>query len=150
MPKTVDLEKLTERRKKDRNILIDEVVRLCGKHGVGCTVERNFLGRPQCDAAHIVDSRTALALTLDFDGKSIQPDTFVLSWHFDWDRRKEVGGGFFIRPDFSWSVNEYHYHKGTDVCHGALELMATLDYALRKIAAGTATVTTKPARTYGN
>jgi len=130
---------LTETRKKDRKIMIAEVTRLCDKHGVGYTVLQEYPAGPRCDAVSIVDARTALALTLDFDGGSVQPNTFVLAWHFDWKRQKVVGDKFQVVPGFAQGYNEYHFRKATDVCRGFEDLMYTLDRRLCSIAKGEAT-----------
>lgn len=120
---------LTERRAADRAKMAEQVIALVRRHGFAAYVDEEMT----LDRELWVRIKTArgLSLTLDFDGASTQPDTYVLSWHGVEDPHKLSSG-------FAPSVNQYHWHKATDICEGFESLMDTLDRRLTSIASGEA------------
>ena len=100
--------------------------------GFGAVIspEPTFLG----DHATIVglEFPRGLRLNVDFDGKSCQPDTFVLSWHmaFRFDTR--------LKLSFATSVNSCHRRKGTDIAEGFPEALELLRRRFEVIASGEA------------
>lgn len=93
-----------------------------------------------------------LSLTIDLDGDSRQQrqGTFVLSWHIDglWERVGDDWRTAEMRPgpnadvslsrSFAPSVNQFHWHKATDVCEGFDDLLRTLKVRMASAVDGTA------------
>lgn len=126
---------LKESRKKDREIMLRAMQRLCEKFGVPYEIDRCFLGRPHAVAIGICGS-TGLAATIDFDGRSCQHDVFVVSWHMMTDSRCSDQ---IIRWDFCFDRNPHHMRKATDVFRGFEQLIRMMSLRLQRIAEGTAT-----------
>lgn len=120
--------RLTERRAADRAKMAEQVMALVRRRGFTCDMDDGLGPR---ELWVNIQTIHGLALTVDFDGASTQPDTYVLSWHGVEDPHK-------LSPSFAGSVNQYHWHKATDVCEGFESLMATLDRRLTSIASGEA------------
>lgn len=115
--------KLTESRKKDRAEmaqLVIEMARNCGAHA---ELDPDFANHPH-ELWVRMEAPGGLLLTLDFDGRSPQPDTHVLSWHMHW------ASPYKLAPAFWTNVNTVHYHKATDVCDGIDDLLETLQHRL--------------------
>lgn len=74
-----------------------------------------------------------LSLTIDLDGDSRQQrqGTFVLSWH-------GVRKPHKLARSFAPSVNEYHWHKATDICEGFDDVLATLQTRMASAVDGSA------------
>ncbi len=139
--KTQNLE-LSEKRKKDRAQMVWHVTALCDEHRIEYEVEDGWLGNPRCTVVHI-RAPHGLALSLDFDGASIQPDTFVLSWHFD---SRGHDNEIRLDPDY-WGrdhVNLCHGRKATDVCHGFEQLLYCLGLRFKAINNGKAYLHPEP------
>lgn len=119
---------LTETRKADRAEMARQLVALVQSKGVPCVLEDPSIWGPRAIMVTIEAPR-GLRLSVDFDGGSTQPDTYVLSWHM------KHGSTAKLRGNFAPSVNTYHFRKATDIAHGfdnlleiiAQRLDATLD-----------------------
>lgn len=122
---------LSETRAADRAEMASQVLQLCRKYSVRAKLEENFLGNKHAVAVRIED-RSGLAATVDFDKTSIQPNVFVVSWHFEKHNKYE------ILKSFCGDRNEFHKRKATDVARGFDNLLVILDDRLRKIANGKA------------
>lgn len=133
---------LKESRKKDREIMLRAMQRLCEKFGVPYELDREFLGNTRAVAIGI-RGPAGLALTIDFDGNSCQSDVFVLSWHMMTDSRFDNN---VIKSDFAQSRNEYHKRKATDVFRGFERLIRIMSVRLQRIADGTATEIGEPTK----
>lgn len=121
---------LTERRKADRAKMVEGVRALAEELGIAATIrdrpyEDMFPQRVDCQISHA----RGLCLTVDFDGKSCQPDVHVLSWHMDWRVGREDGPpDVWLEPAY-WGrdrLNTHHFHKATDVAHGYAALLTLL------------------------
>lgn len=141
-PSRAPYSNVKETRKEDREIMLRAMQRLCEKFGVPYEIDRAFLGSARAVAIGI-RGPTGLALTVDFDGNSCQPDVFVLSWHMMTDSRFD---NTIIRSDFAQSHNEYHKRKATDVFRGFESLIRVMSIRLQRIADGTATEEGEPAK----
>ena len=137
-----DYQNLTEKKKTDRKIMADALVRLCNHYEISCAVHENFLGNSRAIAVQIHGPR-GLEATIDFDGDSIQPDTFVVSWHMAFGRspNNHVISRKFCPEE---QINRSHRRKATDVCQGFECLLDTLDLRLRCMARMEATEEADP------
>ena len=119
---------LTEKRAADRAKMAEQVIALVRRHDFTCDMDDGLGPR---ELWVNIQTIHGLALTVTFDGASSQPDTYVLSWH-------GVEDPYKLRADFAPSVNQYHWHKATDICEGFESLMSTLDRRLTTLASGEA------------
>lgn len=127
---------LSERRKQDREELARIVTHIATQ--AGATVEPEE-GSPR-EIRLKIQAVGGLGLTLDFDGDSLQPDVYVLSWHMHW----AMDSPLFLNPAFWPSLNTVHYHKATSVARGADELAVVLERCLQACKSGLAYCTEKP------
>ena len=118
---------LTERRKADRERMATELMALVRE--AGYSAERHDVGTRSIWIA--ISTAHGLCLNVDFDGSSVQPDVHVLSWH-------GVESPYRLAPGFAPSVNQYHWHKATDVAHGFLALCTVLRTRLQAVRDGSA------------
>ena len=111
----------TERRKADRLAMASAVHALALEYGCEAAIEDKPYGdlSPQESCVRIRANR-GLCLTVDFDGRSPQPDVHVLSWHMATDTDARLADAFCP------SLNTSHYCKATDVAYGFDHLLATL------------------------
>lgn len=107
------------------------VIEMAQKCGAQAELDPNFVDHPH-EIWVRIRAPGGLLLTLDFDGRSPQPDTHVLSWHMYWDSMNE------LEPYFWTHVNTVHYCKATDVCEGLDDLLITLKRRLTACVDGTA------------
>jgi hypothetical protein len=100
----------------------------------GATAERcrSSVLCPQETALYLRAAR-GLCVRVEFDGQSVQPDVYVLSWHTTRDSDAELN-----QATFGGSVNRYHRQKATYVAHGFDELRAHLRSGLELAASGRA------------
>ena len=119
---------LTERKKADRANMIRQVASLAIEYGAKSEVEMEptFLGK----RASIVRIFAAqgVELSIDFDGESSQPNTFVLSW--------VIRGDSKFSRNFAPSANTTYFHKSTDVCEGFDCLLSILAVRLTAVRDG--------------
>lgn len=120
--------RLTERRKADRAEMVRHVFDIAARHGATAEVE-TLLG----EEIVTVKADRGLCASVSFDGKSPQPDVFVVSW-FVW------GSPARITDTFAPSVNTYHRQKATDIAEGFPALAAILATRLHSIRTGAAFV----------
>lgn len=121
---------LTEKRQKDRLKMAYEVTKLA--EASGAKVERqDFSGWKPRSIDLLITTARGLSLALDFDGESVQPDVYVLSWHFR-------GTTDACLSDAFGNLNRYHYRKATDVAHGFDELLSVLAQRLDQALTGEA------------
>lgn len=121
--------KLTERRKADRETMVVDVANAALRvPGVKVALNRDMGTREVW--THIKGAR-GLSLTVVFDGDSSQPDVHVLSWH-------GVEAPHKLSPSFAPSVNNFHWHKATDIHEGFDGLCDLIVRRLRSAADGTA------------
>lgn len=111
------------------------VAAMCDEHGVTHVTHDPSIWNKDSIAVEITDARTGLSVSVDFDKGSIQPNVFVLSWHFHSSKRDHL-----VNPAVFHDHNPYHFRKATDVAHGWYNLKAILERRLKQIADGTATV----------
>ena len=120
----------SERRAADREKMaqiIEGIVQECG----AISFREDAIGPHELWVK--VEAARGLRVTVDFDGDSPQPDTYVLSWymHYDSDAR--------LNPSaFGGDVHKLHGHKATYVAHGFDDLCQQLAKGLRLAASGEA------------
>ena len=123
---------LTEKRKSDRAEMARQLSALALSFDFGAVIypEPTFLRDHRTTVA--LEFPRGLRLNVDFDGKSCQPDIFVLSWHMDFrfDTR--------LKLSFATSVNSYHHQKGTDIAEGFPQALELLRRRFEVIASGEA------------
>lgn len=120
---------LTERKKADRSAMLAAVIEIAEEQGARILdqwEEGERLG-PRERGVYIRGER-GLAVTIDFDGQSCQPDIHVLGWHFarDADPDVKLKKGIFLGSE----VNPFHQRKCTTVCEGFDSLTAMLTAGL--------------------
>lgn len=134
---------LSERRKADRMMMAEGVRALAERYGLEAVVKDKPYGdtmypqRIDCRLRHA----RGLCLTVDFDGKSCQPDVHVLSWHMNSD-----AGAVWLNPSMWGSINLFHFHKATDIAHGYEDLLAVLELRFGRLKSGDAYCDAKPVR----
>ena len=121
---------LTETRKADRAEMARQLEALILDKGATCEVRPSIWGPRATTVA--IETAHRLALSVDFDGDSSQPDTHVLSWHF------KHGGAVKLQAGFAPSVNPFHFRKATDIAHGFDELLSIISQRLDSVNSGAA------------
>lgn len=116
----------TERLKADREAMAAAIEALALHHGA--TVSRELRGLPSPREVQVHIKLNGLALGLDFDGESCQPDIHVCAWHIEsgWDRQLAPAFGCAV----GGPVNSYHRSKCTAVAYGFEDLWHDVDEAL--------------------
>lgn len=119
--------RFTERRKSDRAKMADAVAEIAREYGATATIEPEG-SNDICPRRVMIriEAQRGLCLNLDFDGKSCQPDVYVLSWHFNHD----TDACFSDRFASFGSLNRFHFRKATHVAYGYTALIATLERCL--------------------
>jgi len=124
---------LSVKRKSDRAAMVADLARVATEHGATVEIEAEpgcFLGK----RANLVQIRAprGLCLNVGIDGSSELGNTHVLSWFIphNFDTRLAV--------TFAPSVNEFHFHKATDVAYDFKELLAIVALRLNSAANGSA------------
>lgn len=124
---------LSERRAGDRKkmaLALQELITRCG-----ATFVRDE-GTDTVGAQAIrlrVTAPGGLLLRVDLDGKSIQPDIHVLSWHMAFESINRLNDA-----TFGGNVNPYHQLKATYVAYGFEDLCKQLEFGLLHARDGTA------------
>lgn len=118
---------LSERRKSDRKVMADTVEVLLKRLNVGYTREEEA----RCIELNIICNE--LRVTVDFDGDSKQPDTYVLSWHMHYNSTKQLNDA-----TFGGDVNRHHKAKATYVAYGFDSLLQQLESGLKMAIDGSA------------
>lgn len=78
-----------------------------------------------------ITTKRGLQLTVELDGKSIQPDTHVLPWHMHYESDDRLAAAF-------GAVNPHHFRKATQVAEGWEQLRANVERGLTMAADGSA------------
>lgn len=123
---------LTERRKADRKIMAEQVADLAVKHGASACIELEHDRE-----ITVYTTLQGVALAIDFDGASrqVEPDTYVLSWHQDFNHNRDWRFAEAFAPGH---INTVHRHKATHVVIGFEPLLELLDRKWAEIKAGAA------------
>jgi len=132
---------MTETKKKDRQIMAEELRKLAEEFGIKHYIEFKYLGDTRRVKVELTDPVTSLSVMMTLQGDTPQQNsnTFVLSWHFE-----ECNNGWIIDASFTRDINPYHHRKATDVAYGFEHLMHMLRDRLGKIHAGTACIKAPP------
>lgn len=122
----------TEKKKADRAKMAEIVRALAVEMGCEAEIEDKPYGEisPQMVMVKIRTDR-GLKLTIDFDGKSCQPDVHVMSWHMDTKVDTRLADAF-------GDINPYHFCKATDVAYGFDSLIRILSRKLELCRTGAA------------
>lgn len=129
---------LSETRKADRLKMAALVIEQATRLGCKAHLEEAFKDHPSVTWVRI-EAPGGLLLTVDFDGKSWQPNTHVLSWHMGFDSTRRLS------PDYWPYLNIVHFHKATDVASGFDALTELLERRLADAVAGTVYQPEEPA-----
>lgn len=107
----------SERKKSDRAKMAKIMHALAIEHGATAEIEEKPFGDmcPQMVRVGISTER-GLQLSVDFDGKSCQPNVYVNAWNFSTD------SDTCLSDRFPGSINNYHFRKCTTVSYGFEEL----------------------------
>lgn len=123
---------LTETRKADRTEMVQQLKALVLDKGSACEVEPPpSIWGPRAVMLNI-ETAQGLALSVDFNGDSTQPDIHVLSWHV------KHGQDIKLQPNFAPSVNSHHFRKATDIAYGFDELLTIIGQRLDSVNSGEA------------
>jgi hypothetical protein len=120
---------LTERHKADRALMAGTVAELAREHGLTAWVTGEQHGSRRTSVG--LAGPHGLKLAMYFDGKSPQPDSYVLSWYGTED-------GWRLNPGAFGNVNRFHGHKATDVAYDFNALVTKLGRRFAAIADGSA------------
>lgn len=120
---------LSERRAADRETMAKAIEKLVVE--CGATVTRVPMHAHELWLSVVAPG--GLRVTIDFDGKSPQPDVHVLSWNMDYDSPNRLCPG-----TFGGGVNPHHGHKATYVAEGFEDLCTQLKAGLLMARDGTA------------
>lgn len=123
----------TERRKADRAKMAQELADLAIECGASARIEEAWPGGsdPRCTMVYI-DGPRGLRVSIDFDGRSAQPDVYVISWNISTDSDAKFANGF------AESINPYHWSKATDLAYGFDQLAHIVRKRLKAAADGPA------------
>lgn len=124
---------LSETRKADRKVMADAIESMLKR--LQCEYTRlepaDIYPGKHCIMLKIEESE--LRVTVDFDGDSVQPNVYVLSWHMSYESRKQLNDA-----TFGGSVNPYHKAKAIYVARGFDDLCYQLERGLKMAIDGTA------------
>ena len=79
-----------------------------------------------------IDGPRGLRVSIDFDGRSPQPDVYVISWNISTDSDAKFANGF------AESINPHHWSKATDLAYGFDQLSYIVRNRLRQAENGCA------------
>ncbi len=132
-------EGLKRSRKKDREIMMRALERLCKRFNIAYNIHSKWLGQPRVCAIEL-EGPTGLTTVVDFDGEDGLQEYFLVSWHMAVGTPKEI----IIKGDFAGDINAYHRRKATDVFRGFEVLLRHMSVRLQRIAEGSATEIGQP------
>jgi hypothetical protein len=123
--------KLTERRAADRKMMAETLAQIATECGATAEIENKPFGdmSPKMVMVRVTCQR-GLQCAFEFDGESLQPDTFVNAWNFDTD------SDTCLADSFPGSVNNYHFRKSTTSVDGFEALCDHVRDVCTKAAAG--------------
>lgn len=130
------MKQLTEKRKADRFKMIAAIADLAKTLNVSSEIrisEGESTAAPRQTLIHLEDLN-GLGIHVDFDGQSIQPDVYVLSWHMTHASEKKLSDAFAGYQ----AVNRFHRRKATQVACGFDNLISDLKSGYEKSASGIA------------
>jgi hypothetical protein len=130
---------LTERRVFDRKKMAFLLQELIVGAGARCSQEYGYLGNNKRIDLRVEAAR-GLQVTVTLNGNSVQPDTYVLSWHMAADSDAKLNEAFF-----GGNVNPHHKRKATYIASGFDDLKAKLQRGLTLAANGNAFLQDIPA-----
>ncbi|MEQ8308062.1 MAG: hypothetical protein RIA09_16010 [Hoeflea sp.] len=123
---------LSETRKADRQKIAQLVSDVCAEHQIdhSWTREGFVEGYPK---AHVIriDAGEGLKVSVEIDGDSVQPNTWVLAWHIDVNSDTRLANSF-------GDINPFHFQKCTEVAWNTFGLLDHLRSKFALIAAGKA------------
>lgn len=123
---------LSERRAKDRETMVQHIQISAAKHGA--TVD---ITRPDNRCVMLnIETPQGLGLYIDLDGKSPQPDIFVLPWCLRSSTDLIISAQFGRYQGAT--VNPHHGSKCMTVKRGFNQLLDAIDKALEMAADGSA------------
>lgn len=123
---------LTEKRKADRQKMADALVVLAKELNAEAFIDPEWTGWNPREIMVCIKANGGLCLNVDFSGTSSQPDVYVLSWHMDTKSDNK------LQPNFTLSVNNYHFRKATDIGEGFEDMCRHVFRGLQKVQDGTA------------
>jgi hypothetical protein len=127
---------LSETRKADRAKMTAAILALAAKLGITADVgmrEGESTLAPRMTMIHLEDAK-GLCITVDFDGQSPQPNTYLLSWHIASNSMETLSDAFAG----SSAVNPHHRLKATQVAYDFEWLCILLEAGYAKSADGSA------------
>jgi hypothetical protein len=119
------IKELDERRTSDRQQMAKAIAAIATD--CGATVVLNEGVSPADTRAIFLDVFTpaGLEVRVEFDGKSPQPNVYVLSWHMSFNASKRLNP-----VTFGGNVNTCHFMKATYVAYGFEDLCTQFTRAL--------------------
>ncbi|HDZ74085.1 MAG TPA: hypothetical protein ENH55_15270 [Aurantimonas coralicida] len=123
---------LTEKRKSDRAVMASRLAASAESFGAQVTIEPE--GSSSISPREVfvsIRGARGLSVTIDFDGRSVQPDIHVVAWHMALDSDACLSDRF-------GNVNPVHFHKSTAVAEGFDALLAVIARGLIMARDGTA------------
>lgn len=109
----------TETRKADRSFMTEQVQELAER----LDLDLEIIDVPEHREIMLsLKAKSGLSLHLSFDGKSCQPDVYLLSWVVDYNCHRQLNDA-----TFGGNVNPYHKQKATYIARGFKELMAMVE-----------------------
>jgi hypothetical protein len=123
---------LSETRKPDRQKIAQLVSELCSEYKIdhSWTREGFVEGYPK---AHVIqiDAGEGLKVSVEIDGDSVQPNTWVLAWHIGFNSDARLADSF-------GDINKFHFQKCTEVARSTFGLIDHLRSKFELIADGKA------------
>lgn len=124
--------KLTERRALDRLRMAELLVEAVNDAGGAARPKESITGR---DIQLKITAPGGAYVYVEFDGESVQPDVYVVTWNIDRERRDVR-----FAPSFG-QVNNFHGRKATRVARGFIELRKQIVADIESCNLGTAYLT---------
>jgi hypothetical protein len=123
---------LSETRKADRQKIAQMVSDICSEYKIdhSWTREGFVEGYPK---AHVIqiDAGEGLKVSVEIDGDSVQPNTWVLAWHIGFNSDARLADSF-------GDINKFHFQKCTEVARSTFGLIDHLRSKFELIAEGKA------------
>lgn len=117
---------LSERRKADRAAMAKGIAQIAKKYGANCDISSD-----EDEVSVYVDHPGGLAVGINFERRSVQPDVHVIAWHIRYGSSARLNDSF-------GDVNPYHHRKATHVRIGWEALSAEIERGLSAAADGSA------------
>lgn len=127
---------LSERRKADRSQMARILADKCRQAGATAVVDAEGSDPYAKHCTRLSVFLNGFAAWVDFDGKSVQPNTFVVPWHAESGIETKLSDMFGVTA--GGNVNQYHRQKCTAVAYGFDDLVTKVISALQMLADGSA------------